>query len=127
MIDHTKVPNTDQNGFPVLISGTYSYLAAVASGGKVTNANGYDIAFYADAAGATPLSWEIEKYSATDGAAGFSGSGNITIPDAEGLRITSAFTVELWVYEPSDQNPWAYIIDKWDYSAGDYRVPIPKV
>src|SRR5947209_8066968 len=25
-IDHTRVPNTDQSNFPVLISGTYSYL-----------------------------------------------------------------------------------------------------
>ena len=33
-IDHTKVPNTDQSSFPVLISGTYSYLATVANGGR---------------------------------------------------------------------------------------------
>jgi len=37
-IDHTKVPNTDQANFPVLISGTYSYLATTANGGGVTNA-----------------------------------------------------------------------------------------
>src|SRR5262250_668689 len=38
-IDLTKVPNTDQSSFPVLVSGTYSYLATVANGGKVRNAN----------------------------------------------------------------------------------------
>lgn len=32
-IDRTKVPNTDQSNFPVLFSGTYSYLATVANGG----------------------------------------------------------------------------------------------
>ena len=35
VIDHTKVPNTDQGDFPVLISGTYSYLATAGNGGKV--------------------------------------------------------------------------------------------
>jgi hypothetical protein len=70
-IDHTKVANTDQSNFPVLVSGTYSYLATVANGGKITNSNGYDIAFYSDANGNTPLYWEMEKYSATDGAAVF--------------------------------------------------------
>src|SRR5208283_4210852 len=32
VIDHTKVPNTDQANFPVLITGTYTYLATVANG-----------------------------------------------------------------------------------------------
>jgi len=47
-IDHTKVPNTDQSNFPVLISGTYSYLKTLANGGNVQNANGYDIIFAFD-------------------------------------------------------------------------------
>src|SRR5579864_3505140 len=54
-IDHTKVPNTDQSNFPVLISGTYSYLATTGNGGKVMNANGYDIIFTSDAGGLNPL------------------------------------------------------------------------
>ena len=36
-IDHTKVPNTDQANFAVLISGTHSYLATTANGGNVMN------------------------------------------------------------------------------------------
>src|SRR5713101_4718060 len=44
-INHTKVPNTDQTNFPVSVSGTYSDVATVANGGKVTNTNGYDILF----------------------------------------------------------------------------------
>jgi type II secretory pathway pseudopilin PulG len=66
-IDHTKVPNTDQTNFPMLFSGTYSYLATVANGGNVQNANGYDIYFSSDAAGASELNFEQESYNAATG------------------------------------------------------------
>src|SRR5689334_23170379 len=49
VIDHTKVPNTDQTNFPLLFSGTYTYLATTGNGGGVTNSNGYDIIFTSDA------------------------------------------------------------------------------
>ena len=32
-IAHAEVPNTDQTNFPVLFSGTYSYLATTSNGG----------------------------------------------------------------------------------------------
>jgi hypothetical protein len=67
-IDHTKVPNTDQANFPVLISGSYPYLATTANGGNVTNANGYDIIFSPDAAGTSILDFEQESYNPTTGA-----------------------------------------------------------
>src|SRR5713101_5801564 len=70
-IDHTKVPNTDQTNFPVLISGTYSYLATTGNGGNVTNANGYDIIFTSDANGSNPLAFERESYNASTGAVNF--------------------------------------------------------
>jgi hypothetical protein len=70
-IDHTKVPNTDQNNFPVLVSGTYSYLATVANGGKVQNANGYDIIFSSDPAGTVKLDHEIESYDPATGKVNF--------------------------------------------------------
>jgi len=66
-IDKTKVPNTNQTDFPVLVSGTYSYLETVANGGEVTNASGYDIGFYSDSALTTKLKWETERYIATTG------------------------------------------------------------
>src|ERR1044072_8168524 len=66
-IDHTKVPNTDQSNFPVLISGTYSYLATVANGGNVQNANGFDVIFTSDAACGTKLNHEVQTYSASTG------------------------------------------------------------
>ena len=67
-IAHTQVPNTDQLNFPVLIAGTYAYLANAASGGCVSNANGYDIVFTSDAGGNTPLPYERESYSGSTGA-----------------------------------------------------------
>ncbi|HYA64930.1 MAG TPA: DUF2341 domain-containing protein, partial [Candidatus Sulfotelmatobacter sp.] len=70
-IDHTKVPNSDQVNFPVLISGTYPYLASTANGGNVTNANGYDIVFTSDASGNSPLAYEQESYNAATGAVNF--------------------------------------------------------
>lgn len=70
-IDHTKVPNSNQANFPVAVIGTYSYLAHTTHSGLVTDLNGYDIAFYSDAAGTTALSWEIESYNHETGAVVF--------------------------------------------------------
>ena len=70
-IDHTKVPNTDQTNFPVLVSGTYSYLANTGSAGYVTSSNGYDIIFASDAAGANILAYETESYNSSTGAVNF--------------------------------------------------------
>lgn len=67
-IDYTKVGGSaNLTNFPVLVSGTYSYLATVGNGGRVTNANGYDIIFTSDSAGSTKLDHEIESYNATTG------------------------------------------------------------
>ncbi len=73
-IDHTKVGtvnNTDQSSFPVLFSGTYTYLKTVANGGNVNNANGYDIYFSSDAAGNSLLPFERESWNASTGASVF--------------------------------------------------------
>jgi hypothetical protein len=66
-----KVPNTDQTNFPVMIAGTYPYLATVANGGHIQNPNGYDIIFTADSAGSALLNWEIESYNPSTGAVAF--------------------------------------------------------
>jgi len=71
-IDDTKVSGAaDLESFPVLISGTYDYLATVANGGKVTDDNGYDIIFTSDSEGNTQLDHEIESYTNTTGAVNF--------------------------------------------------------
>jgi fibronectin type 3 domain-containing protein len=66
-VDHTQVPNSDQSDFPVLVRLTNPSLRTVANGGKVQNANGYDIAFYSDQQGATPLVWELDSYDGVNG------------------------------------------------------------
>lgn len=59
-------PHTD---FRMLVSGTYSYLATEANGGKVKNASGYDIGFYSNANCSTgKLAWKTISYNATTGA-----------------------------------------------------------
>ena len=70
-IDHTKVPNTDQTDYPMLVTGVYPFLATVANGGQVQNANGYDIVFTSDAAGHNPLDFEIDNYNGANGTAAF--------------------------------------------------------
>ena len=66
-INDTQVPNTDQVNFPVLISGTYGFLATIGNGGNVTNPNGYDIIFTSDPAGMNVLPFEQEVYNPSTG------------------------------------------------------------
>src|SRR5579884_804092 len=73
-IDSTKVGTingTDQSNFPVLFSGTYSYLATTGHGGQVVSSNGYDIYFSSDSAGHSILPFERESWNASTGAAVF--------------------------------------------------------
>lgn len=60
-------PAGDLTDFPVLVAGTYAYLATTANGGNVTNASGYDIAFFSDAGLTTMLKFEREQYVAATG------------------------------------------------------------
>src|SRR6185369_1854594 len=70
-IDHAKVPNTDQSNFPLLIKGTYSYLATTANGGDVRNATGYDVVFTSDSGCSIKLNHEVESYDATTGSVNY--------------------------------------------------------
>ena len=67
MIDHTKVPNTDQINFPLLFNTTDPSLATTANGGHVQNLNGYDIFFSTDPTGQTKLDYEMEQYNPVTG------------------------------------------------------------
>jgi hypothetical protein len=62
-----NVDTSDQTNFPVLVKGTYSYLATVANGGTVKDSSGYDIGFYSDVRCSSKLAWETEVYNATSG------------------------------------------------------------
>ena len=67
VIDHTKIPNTDQANFPFLFNTTDPALATTANGGHVANFNGYDIMFSSDPSGHTQLNYELEEYNAATG------------------------------------------------------------
>ena len=67
VIDHTKVPNTDQTDFPFLFNTTDPDLATIANGGQVANSNGYDIIFSLDPNGLTKLDHELEEYNPSTG------------------------------------------------------------
>jgi hypothetical protein len=66
-INHTKVGASTHADFPVLVAGTYPWLATVSHGGKVQNPNGFDVAFFADNTLGSPLKHEVEKYDAATG------------------------------------------------------------
>jgi len=70
-IDHTKVNNNTggsaQTDFPVMVKISDATFKTVGNGGNVQNSNGYDIAFYSDSAGTTPLTWETDYYDGTNG------------------------------------------------------------
>lgn len=66
-INYTKVPNTDQTDFPLMVMGTYSFFKTVANGGYVTNSSGYDIIFTSDSGGANKLKWETVYWNGTTG------------------------------------------------------------
>jgi hypothetical protein len=67
VIDHTKVPNTDQTNFPFLFNTTDPSLATIANGGRVTSSSGYDIFFSTDPNGASKLDHELEEYDPVHG------------------------------------------------------------
>jgi hypothetical protein len=67
VVDHSKVPNTDQTNFPILFNTTDPAFMSVANGGHVSNANGYDIIFSTDPNGLTKLDHELEEYNPATG------------------------------------------------------------
>lgn len=70
-IDHTKVSGSTQTDFPVLVTGTFTYLKTVGNGGNVQSASGFDIIFTSDATGLTTLKFERAVWSATTGTSEF--------------------------------------------------------
>lgn len=67
VINHTKVPDSDQVNFPLLVSITDPTLKSTSNGGHVTNSAGDDIIFTSDPEGLTKLDYELEKYDSTTG------------------------------------------------------------
>ena len=67
-IDRTKCGSANSTDFPVLVYGTYSWLATTANGGRVQSADGYDIALFADSNLTTQLKHEVVSYTPATGA-----------------------------------------------------------
>ena len=65
--DPSQVGASSLTDFPMLVSGTYHWLASSTYGGQVTNANGYDIGFFEDEACTLTMAWEVERYVARTG------------------------------------------------------------
>jgi len=65
-VQGAQVPGALTN-FPMLFSGTYTYLRTVANGGSVQSASGFDIVFYADEGLTTKLDHEVDFWSASTG------------------------------------------------------------
>ena len=71
VFNHLQVSNSDQTDFPVLISGTYSFLATIPNSGQVQSSDGFDIVFCSDAGGTAQLDHEIDTYNPITGAVNF--------------------------------------------------------
>ena len=106
-IDHTKVPNTDQTNFPFLFNATDPSFTTTASGGHVTNLNGYDIIFTSDAAGTHVLPFEQEEYSATTGAVIYW----VNVPT---VSHTSNTVIYMWYGNASITTSQANPAEVWD-------------
>jgi len=59
VINHTKVPNSDQINFPIGFIGNYAWLADVGHGGHVQSAQGFDIVFCTNQDGTGLLDFEL--------------------------------------------------------------------
>jgi RHS repeat-associated protein len=71
VVNHSKVQNSDQDDFPLMIAGSFPFLATVSNGGSVQNSNGWDIIFTSDIAGQVQLDHEIDSYDPITGNAAF--------------------------------------------------------
>lgn len=110
-------PASDLTDFPVLFSGTYTYLKTKASGGLVNNANGYDIVFYSDAALTTKLSFERVYWDGTTGIVEF----RIKVPT---LTSASALVIYLAYGDTSISSDQQNAADVWSNNyQGVYHLP----
>jgi hypothetical protein len=66
-VNHARVANSDQAGFPVYLVLSDPALRTVANGGHVQSPVGTDIAFYSDAATTQILPFEIVSYNGASG------------------------------------------------------------
>jgi uncharacterized repeat protein (TIGR03803 family) len=100
-IDHTKVPNTNQTDFPILIKKTDVNWKNIANSGHVGQADGGDILF-TSSNGTTKLNHEIEKYTVDTGEV----IAWVKIP-----ILTTATDTDIYMYYGN-----ASVADQWNIS-----------
>ncbi len=67
-ITDAQVTGGPHTAFPLLVAITAPWLRTTAAGGNVANASGFDLGFFADAAGTMRLAHELEAYRGDTGA-----------------------------------------------------------
>ena len=68
VIQHSRVPNSDQPNYVLTVNDTDPHLATVTNGGYVQASNGNDIVFSSDSLGQNLLSWDqLEVYNPITG------------------------------------------------------------
>ena len=115
-VDNANV-GADLAGFPVLIAGTYSYLAHTDHGGKVTSESGFDIVFAADEDGATPLWWEIESYNHETGALVFKVKVDLDT-DADTVFYLFYGMPEVSTFQSDAEQVWSAHAGVWHFPDG---------
>jgi hypothetical protein len=87
-INHTQIPNTDQTNFPLLVRGTYPWMAYTSSGGFAVNGNGgKDIQFFSNSTCSTALSFERVFYTSSTGDSAW----RVEIPTASHTSDTTVY------------------------------------
>jgi len=66
-VDHTLCGSADSTNFPLMVSGTYSYLKTTGNSGDLTSSSGYDVKFYSDSALINELKYERVFWSGSTG------------------------------------------------------------
>jgi len=99
VINHTKISNTDQSNFPVLINRTDVNWKDIANSGHIGQADGGDIVFTL-ANGLTKLDHEVEKYTASTGE---------LVAWVEVPTVSASDDTEIYIYYGN-----AGVADQWD-------------
>lgn len=86
-IDSTQVSGTSQSNYPVLVSMSGGWLKTTGNGGSITNASGYDIAFFSDTGQSSQLDHEVLDYDGTNG----TWLGYVEVPTVSGSSDTAIY------------------------------------
>jgi hypothetical protein len=116
------VPATQTN-FPMLVSGTYSFLATFPNGGMIHNTvtvNSQsvpaDLIFTSDAAGTIKLNWEIASYTAATGAI----EAWVQVPSISNGTVIYMFysNISVTTYQSTVANVWSGYGGVWHLANG---------